>query len=212
MYDVPIRYEQALDPSTLTNIRTTLHAMERALEDCRNAGVCPDTDPAVVLLARHMATVSTNQSDDDTLRFACNRRLEKLRHFPTILALALRGVAFDAVAKDRFHADGQTRMHGLAAAMALPKGSYEVRSWLGDISISGTVFLVTDDFVVALAIGGIREGRELTYRAIHGGMRHGRDHYAQILLLVRPDRFAARLRRDLDLGPAPTTEPLLLTA
>jgi len=212
MYDVPIRYEQALDPSALTNIRTTLHAMEKALEDCRNAGVCPDTDPAVVLLARHMATVSTNRRDDDTLRFACKRRLDDLRHFPTILALALRGVAFDAVAKDRFHADGQSAMHSLARAMALPEGSYEVRSWLGDISVSGTVFLVADDFVVALSVGGIREGRELTYRAVRGGVRHGQDHYAQILLLVRPERFAARLRRDLNLGPPPAAEPLLLTA
>ncbi|TVV76972.1 hypothetical protein [Sphingomonas solaris] len=212
MYDVPIRYEQALDPSALTTIRTTLHAMEKALEDCRNAGVCPDTDPAVVLLARHMATVSTNRRDDDTLRFACTRRLDDLRHFPTILALALRGVDFDAIAKDRFHADGQKAMHDLARVMDLPEGGYEVRSWRGDISISGTVALATHDFVVELAIGGIREGRELTYRAIRGGVRHGKDHYAQILLLVRPERFAARLRRDLKLGPPPAAEPLLLTA
>lgn len=212
MYDVPIRYEQALDPSGLTNIRTTLQAIEKAIEDCRNAGVHPDSDPAVVLLARHMATVSTNRRDDDTLRFACSRRLDELRHFPTILALALRGVGFDAIAKDRFHVDGRKAMHDLAKTLDLPESGYEVRSWFGDISVSGTVFLVTHDFVVELTIGGIREGRELTYRAIRGGVRHGRDHYAQILLLVRPERFAARLRRDLNLGPPPAAEPLLLTA
>lgn len=212
MYDVPIRYEQALDPSALTTIRATMHAMEKAIEDCRNAGVCADTDPAVVLLARHMATVSANRRDDDTLRFACKRRLDDLRHFPTILALALRGVGFDAVAKDRFHEHGHKAMHDLAKALDLHEADYEVRSWRGDISVSGTVFLVAEDFVVALAIGGVREGRELTYRAVRSGVRHGRDHHAQILLLVRPERFAARLRRDLSLAQPPAAEPLLLTA
>ena len=55
IYDVPFRHQQALNPSGLPTITTTLRAIEKAVEDCRNAGVDPDSDPAVVLLARHMA-------------------------------------------------------------------------------------------------------------------------------------------------------------
>lgn len=212
MYDLPIRYEQALDPSALTNIRTTLHAIEKAIEDCRGAGVCPDSDPAVVLLARHMATVSTNKAPEPILRDHCTRRLDELRRFPPLLALAIRGVGFDAIAKDRFHAEGQKAMRRLAEIMELPPESYEIRSWRGDMSKSGTVYLCTNDFAVELTIGGAREGREVTYRAIRGGVRQGQDYHAQVLQLVRPKRFAARLRNDLKLVAAVADEPMLLPA
>ena len=38
-YDVPFRHMQAIDPSSLTTITATLHALNRAMEDCRIAGV-----------------------------------------------------------------------------------------------------------------------------------------------------------------------------
>lgn len=62
-FDTVHRHQQALDPSALTTIRTTLHAIEQGISDCRNAGVDPDTDPAVVLLARHLAVVSSNPGE-----------------------------------------------------------------------------------------------------------------------------------------------------
>ncbi|EJU09316.1 hypothetical protein LH128_15771, partial [Sphingomonas sp. LH128] len=56
-YDVPFRHMQAIDPSSLTTVTATLHALNRAMEDCRIAGVDPDHDPAIALLARHFAAV-----------------------------------------------------------------------------------------------------------------------------------------------------------
>lgn len=208
IYDVPTRYEQALDPATLSNIRLTVHAIGKAIEDCRNAGVNPDTDPAVVLLARHMGRVSTNVAADERLRYACQRRRDELRHFPPLLALALRGVEFDTAAKARFHEDGQEAMHRLAVVMGLRPDAYDVRSWERDISVSGDVLLQAADFAVALSIGGVRENREVLYRRTHAGQGEGRNHYAPISLLVRPERFADRLRRDLDL-PQPATPATL---
>ena len=87
-FDTAHRHQQALDPSALTTIRTTLHAIEQGIIDCRNAGVDPDTDPAVVLLARHLAIVSSNRASDAVLGAACRHRLDEIRRFP-----ALRGAA-----------------------------------------------------------------------------------------------------------------------
>ena len=57
-YDVAFRHQQALDPSALVTIGASLHAITRAIDDCRNAGIAFETDPAVILLARHLARVT----------------------------------------------------------------------------------------------------------------------------------------------------------
>ena len=87
-YDVPYRHQQAVDPAALSTIAITLQAMTKALDDCRNAGVDPNTDPAMVLLARHMATVSTNRAPRSVLRHACDKRLQSLKRYPALLAEA----------------------------------------------------------------------------------------------------------------------------
>ena len=60
-YDVAFRHQQALDPSALVTIGASLHAITRAIDDCRNAGIAFETDPAVILLARHLASVTARQ-------------------------------------------------------------------------------------------------------------------------------------------------------
>src|SRR3546814_11741180 len=42
-------------------IGTTLHAIHAAITDCRNAGLDPESDPAIILLARHLGTVCAGQ-------------------------------------------------------------------------------------------------------------------------------------------------------
>ena len=41
-YDVAFRHQQALDPSALVTIGASLHAITRAIDDCRNAGIAFD--------------------------------------------------------------------------------------------------------------------------------------------------------------------------
>ncbi|MCF8710281.1 MULTISPECIES: hypothetical protein [Sphingomonadaceae] len=60
-YDLAFRYSQALDPSALVMIGTTLHAIHAAITDCRNAGLDLESDPAIILLARHLGTVCAGQ-------------------------------------------------------------------------------------------------------------------------------------------------------
>lgn len=202
MYDVPFRHQQALDPSALTTVATTLHAITRGMEDCRNAGVDPNTDPAVTLLIRHLSCVAGNQASDATLRSACDRRIDELRRFPALLALSIRGVAFDKAAKDRFHVDGRKAMRQLARALCYVEGQFEVSSHEGDISISGDVTLRSNDVSVAISVGPLHEGHEVRYSARTGPASRDRLRYAPIAELLKPDRFAARLRRELRLETA----------
>ena len=204
IYDVPFRHQQALDPSGLSNISTTLHAIEKAMADCRNAGVDPNSDPAVVLLARHMATVSANRAPRDVLRNACQRRLEDLKRFPTLLALAIRGVEHDAGAKERFHIDASAAMLALAVSLDLPAGSFEIVSRQGSPDQSGHVLLAGAEVAVTVKIGVLHEGREVSYRSVAEGPEAPK-RYAPISELLKPNRFAARLRRELQMAARPVT-------
>jgi len=212
IYDVPFRHQQALDPSGLTTVIATLHAIEKAVEDCRNAGVDPNSDPAVVLLTRHMAVVSTNRAPRAVLRHACTRRLAELTRFPTLLALAIRGVEYDAAAKERFHLDAKVAMNALAEAVGLTAGSFEVVSIQGTRDQSGQVLLAAERIAVTVAIGRRHEGREVSYRAVNDGPG-APNRYAPIAELLRPGRLAARLQRDLpDAFPQVAPAPILIAA
>ena len=209
-FDTAHRHQQALDPSALTTIRTTLHAIEQGIIDCRNAGVDPDTDPAVVLLARHLAVVSSNHASEAVLQAACRRRLDDIARFPALLALAIGGVAYDASAKDRFHKDGRKALRLLAAALALSPDDHVVSSWESDASQSGAVTLVSNVLSVTLRVGGLHEGREVAYRAIRDGVEHP-PRFATIRVLLNPERFADRLRSELavDRGKSHSVQELL---
>jgi hypothetical protein len=143
IFDVATRHRLALDPAGLTSISVTLTAMMRAIEDCRNAGVAPDSDPAVVLLARHMATISPNRAPRAILEGACRRKLADIARFPALLALAARRVEYDSIAKDRFHAEGRAALSALAYALNLDVRSYELTTILGERSDAGCLRLAT---------------------------------------------------------------------
>lgn len=75
-YDVALRHQQALDPSALTIIVAGVHAVVAAIDDCRNADRDPDTDPAIILLARHLGRIAeTLPIGDDVLRRMCAERI-----------------------------------------------------------------------------------------------------------------------------------------
>ncbi len=197
IFDVATRHRLALDPAELTSISATLVAMMRAIEDCRNAGVAPDSDPAVVLLARHMATISTNRAPRAVLQGACRRKLADIARFPALLALAARGVEYDSIAKDRFHSEGRAALSALAYALDLDVRSYELTTILGERSDSGCLRLATRHFVVLLRIGGAYQHREVLYRAVRDGREIAPNHHAPIRALLDPHRFAQRLHEDL---------------
>lgn len=94
-YDVAMRHQQALDPSALTTIAAALHAIDAAITDCRNAGKDSETDPAVILLARHLGGVCARAADDTILRRTCIDQIAKIRRHPVLRTLAYRGVGYE---------------------------------------------------------------------------------------------------------------------
>jgi len=210
-YDVAFRHQQALDPSALVTIGASLHAITRAIDDCRNAGIAFETDPAVILLARHLASVTARQSEDALLKRRCMDRIAELRQHPALLTLAVRGVAHDAAAKDRFHSDGRKALRRLAETLGLDPAHYDLRSNRSHASRSGVITLYGEELWMQLSLHGTMADREVIYRRVSGRHDHlgERDCYASIRDLLAPERFAVRLRKELRLTP-PVAEPVSL--
>lgn len=201
-YDVAIRHQQALDPSALNTIAATLHVIQAAITDCRNAGKDSETDPAVILLVRHLGTVCVTAPGDTALRRACIDQIAEIRRHPVLRTLAYRGVSYDEAAKRVFHSEGRAAMRRLAEALDLDHGSYEVRSCKGGPAVSGEIVLHGEQVWVQLSLGGLGQDREILYRRVRGRTDHcgERNHWASVNLLLSPDRFADQLRRDLGLA------------
>lgn len=165
-YDVAFRHQQALDPSALVTIGASLHAITRAIDDCRNAGIAFETDPAVILLARHLASVTARQSEDALLKRRCMDRIAELRQHPALLTLAVRGVAHDAAAKDRFHSDGRKALRRLAETLGLDPAHYDLRSNRSHASRSGEITLHGEELWMQLSLHGTMADREVIYRRV----------------------------------------------
>lgn len=206
-YDVAFRHQQALDPSALTTIATTLHAIQAAITDCRNAGKQLEDDPAVVLLVRHLTAVTLSRPGDMQLRHACMHQIAEIRRHPTLLTLARRGVSYDDAAKRAFHSEGRTAMRRLAEALQLAEAGFEVRSQRAGPACSGEITLHGEEVWVQLSLGAFGPDRELMYRRVRGRDDHigDRNRFASIRDLLSPDRFAGRLRRELQLSAAPAS-------
>ncbi|MAC57938.1 MAG: hypothetical protein CMH85_06615 [Novosphingobium sp.] len=211
-YDVAFRYAQALDPSALMTLGTTLHGIQAAITDCRNAGIDPETDPAVILLARHLALVLADRPADAELRRDCMARIADLRSRPMFKTLALRGVAYDEPAKRLFHSEGRSAMRRLAEALGLEDGSFDVRSNKAGPAVSGEITLHGETLWVQLSLGPFGPDREVCFRKVRDRQDHigERNHWASVRELVEPDRFAARIRRDLNLPAGAPAAPRLV--
>ncbi len=81
--DTLYRHQQALDPSALTIIAGAAHAVSAAIADCHAAGRIPDTDAAVILLARHLGRIADAvPSSDEALRRRCVETITTFRGEP----------------------------------------------------------------------------------------------------------------------------------
>lgn len=213
-YDIAFRYRQALDPSALITLPAALHALNAAITDCRNAGQSHESDPAVILLARHLGAIALQiEAPDVELRRACMDAIADLRRKPELIALAHKGVSYDEPAKKLFHSLGRKALKRLADALRLPKGQYDLRSNVAGPAVSGEVTLHGVEVYVQLSLGAMGAGREVMFRKVAGRKDYvgDRNHFASVHDLMSPDTFAARIRRELHLSD-PDTTPTRLVA
>lgn len=210
-YDVAFRHSQALDPSGCITIAATLHILEAAITDCRNAGKDIETDPAVILIARHFSRVCTDRPPEAELRKACMAQIADIRARPTLHILCERGVAYDAPAKRAFHAEGRRALLRLADALGLAPGSYTVRSNQAGPGVSGDITLHADEIWAQLSVSLIGPDHEICFRRVRGRDDHigERNHWASVRELLDPVRLADRIRRDLKLPLSVATQRLI---
>ena len=211
-YDVAFRHNQALEPSGCITIAATLHILEAAISDCRNAGKDIESDPAVILIARHFSSVCMDRPSEAELRKACMAQIADIRGRPTLHILCERGVAYDAPAKRAFHAEGRRALLRLADALGLAPGSYTVRSNQAGPGASGDITLHADEIWVQLSVSLIGPDHEICFRRVRGRDDHigERNHWASVRELLDPARLADCIRRDLklpNLSPAQRLVP-----
>ena len=168
--------------------------------------------PAVILLVRHLSQVCADRPADAELRRDCMARIADLRNRPMLKTLALRGVAYDETAKKLFHSEGRAALRRLAEALSLDEGSFDIRSNKAGPAVSGEITLHADMLWVQFSLGPFGPDREVCFRRVRDRQDYigERNHWASVRELVEPDRFAARIRRDLNLPAAAPAAPRLV--
>ncbi len=205
MFDPAARHHKALAARSIATIAEALSTLNAAVADCEKSRHRIDQDPAVLLLARHIGCLALeDRPEQAVLRTACMEAISALGKTPMLIALAKRGVSYDADAKATFHAEGRKAIKRLAAALGLARGSHQVRSCQGGIAVAGEIILHSDQIYVQLSIGLMGRGHDVMFRRVEGRNDYtgGPNHWASIDELLDPDTLATRIRHELRLDGA----------
>ncbi len=214
-YDIAFRYARALQPEGLLTIGTARDALVDAMQDARNAGIDPERDSAVVLLARHLGRIANGEDVTQTrpadrdLRSACMTKIDELRRKPALVVLARRGITYDAEAKAAFHREAKSALRALARELGLGAGDYDLRSNYGGVAVSGEITLHGDCVYVQISLGCMGAGREIMYRSCRGRSDYhgGHNHFCDIAKALHPESLATLIARDLHLDRATPRQP-----
>ena len=106
-------------------------------------------------------------------------------------------VAYDHEAKRRFHREARRRLLELAAALGLEPGAYDLRSNAGGIAVSGEATIHADRLYVQVSQPATRADTGILFRTCEGRRDYtgGRNNFASLDLLHRPEQLAALIRR-----------------
>ena len=200
VHDRAARYQQALQAGELTNIGETVHAIGNALADCRHAGLDPEADPAVILLARRLGQLCEPRHSTGLLRRLCASAVIDARARPPVSAARVHGAKLDREAIDRFHLAARKALFRVAQALDLRHDDYTIVTD-EKTGMYGTTVLHGDQVYITAGYGFLGADIEVSYRRVHG--RHdscgGHRYAATMPELLAPLAFAAQVRRDLAL-------------
>jgi hypothetical protein len=106
-------------------------------------------------------------------------------------------VAYDAEAKRLFHRRARRQLIALAAALNFDSADYDLRSNEGGIAVSGEVTLHADRLYVQVSQPATGSDTGILFRTCEGRRDYtgGRNHFASLDLLHRPEELAALIRR-----------------
>jgi hypothetical protein len=106
-------------------------------------------------------------------------------------------VAYDPEAKHRFHSHARRRLLELAAALGFAPCAFDLRLNQGGIAVSGEVTLHADRLYVQVSQPALGADAGILFRSCEGRRDYvgGRNNFASLDLLHRPDELAALIRR-----------------
>lgn len=200
VYDPAARHHQALQAGELTRIGETVHAIGLALADCRHAGIDPEADPAVILLARRLGQLCELRHSNGLLQRMCASAMADARARPSVPAARTHEAKLDREAIDRFHLAARKALFRVAQALDLRHDDYSIVTD-EKTGMYGTTVLHGDQVYITAGYGFLGAETEVSYRSVHG--RHdscgGHRYAASMPELLAPLAFAAQVRRDLAL-------------
>ena len=105
-------------------------------------------------------------------------------------------VAYDDVAKRRFHSRARSQLRRVAAALGLQPGSYDLRSNLAGSAVSGEITLHGDRLYVQVSQSAMGHDGGILFRTCKGRKDYcgGPNNFASLDLLNRPEDLVRRIR------------------
>ena len=205
--DLPFRFQRALQPDGLRVMHTCSAALTDALNDARRAGCNPETDPAVLLLGRHLGRVAAGECperghpEDDDLRKACEQRIAELQSAPILVPLIQRGLGCDPDLIRVYKSAAREALRYLAYTLCLDPANYNIQLDRHFTADNPAISLFADRFCVTIDPCRINPGREIGWVRTNGrdGPWAGRQLRGPIDLISNVTRFAATVRRDCHL-------------
>jgi len=206
--DLPFRFQRALQPDGLRIIQTCSAALNDAMSDARRAGHDPNTDPAVLLLGRHLGRVAagecpeTMHPEDEALRRACEQRIADLRSAPILVPLVQRGLDCDPDLIRLYRSSAREALRYLAQTLCLDPADYRIEQDPHFTADNPAISLFAKSFSVSIDPCRINPGREIGWVRTHGrnGPWAGRQLRGPIDLMSNIARFAATVRHDCNLN------------
>jgi hypothetical protein len=113
-------------------------------------------------------------------------------------------VAYDADAKRCFHHHARAQLLKLAEALGLEPHEYDLRSNAGGIAVSGEITMHADRLYVQASQSATGADTGILFRSCEGRRDYtgGRNNFASLDLLHRPNELAALIRRHVQLTAA----------
>ncbi len=104
--------------------------------------------------------------------------------------------AYDAEQKRRFHREARKRLKHLATELGFPTGSYDLRSNLGGIAVSGEITLHHETVYVQICQPATGHDTGIMIRTCQGRLDYagGRNHFEPLRRLDDIPGLAARMR------------------
>jgi hypothetical protein len=104
--------------------------------------------------------------------------------------------AYDGAKKKLFHQKGRAALRALAKELRLPSNSFDIRSYLGGVAVSGEIILQGESIYIQISQPAIGTDSGVLIRSCNGRRDYEgrRNHFAPLALLDEPAALAGFVR------------------